>query len=178
MRPQPLLRARRPMAVGAVGFATLAAGASAAAQAPNSQDAITVGREHTHVLAGHTARVRGALRPARQGAFVALEARRRGHWRTLDTAPTDVAGHFALRYRSGRIGSWPLRVRLAGAGADPTVRPRVRRLNVFRHAYASWYGPGLYGGHLACGGTLTPGTLGVANKSLPCGAKVTLRYRG
>ena len=42
----------------------------------------------------------------------------------------------------------------------------------------SWYGPGLYGGHLACGGTLTTGTLGVANKSLPCGARVTLRHRG
>ena len=27
-------------------------------------------------------------------------------------------------------------------------------------------------------GALTPGTLGVAHKSLPCGTKVTLRYRG
>ena len=45
-------------------------------------------------------------------------------------------------------------------------------------ALASWYGPGLYGGHLACGGTLGPGTLGVANKSLPCGTRVTLRYHG
>ena len=26
--------------------------------------------------------------------------------------------------------------------------------------------------------TLTPGTLGVANKTLPCGTKVTLRYHG
>jgi peptidoglycan lytic transglycosylase len=57
-------------------------------------------------------------------------------------------------------------------------RRRVGRLNVFRRAQASWYGPGLYGGHLGCGGTLTPGTLGVANKSLPCGAKVTLRHNG
>ena len=43
---------------------------------------------------------------------------------------------------------------------------------------ASWYGPGLYGAHLACGGTLTPGTLGVANKTLPCGTHVTFRYGG
>jgi len=48
----------------------------------------------------------------------------------------------------------------------------------YRLAGASWYGPGLYGGHLACGGTLTAGTLGVANKTLPCGSKVTLRYHG
>ncbi len=58
------------------------------------------------------------------------------------------------------------------------AREHVGRLNVFRRAQASWYGPGLYGGRLGCGGTLTPGTLGVANKTLPCGAKVTLRHGG
>lgn len=38
---------------------------------------------------------------------------------------------------------------------------------------ASWYGGG---GSLACGGELTSTTLGVANKTLPCGTLVTLRY--
>ena len=65
-----------------------------------------------------------------------------------------------------------------GPGADTSVRHDLGRLNVYRRAAASWYGPGLFGSHLACGGCLTPGTLGVANKSLPCGTKVTLRYRG
>src|SRR4051794_8472099 len=41
-------------------------------------------------------------------------------------------------------------------------------------AVASWYGPGLYGNHLACGGTLTPGTFGVAHKALACGTKIRL----
>jgi rare lipoprotein A (peptidoglycan hydrolase) len=58
-----------------------------------------------------------------------------------------------------------------------TANRVLGRLNVYRQAYASWYGPGLFGGHLACGGTLRPGTLGVANKSLPCGTKVSFRYR-
>jgi rare lipoprotein A len=40
----------------------------------------------------------------------------------------------------------------------------------------SWYGPGLYGNELSCGGRLTPGTLGVAHKTLPCGTRVTLRH--
>ena len=44
--------------------------------------------------------------------------------------------------------------------------------------HASYYGPGLYGGALACGGTLQPGTLGVAHKTLPCGTAICLRYRG
>lgn len=39
---------------------------------------------------------------------------------------------------------------------------------------ASWYGPGLYGNPLGCGGTLTPGTAGVANKELPCGQRVRI----
>jgi rare lipoprotein A (peptidoglycan hydrolase) len=44
-------------------------------------------------------------------------------------------------------------------------------------AVASWYGPGLYGNHLACGGTLEPTTVGVAHKALPCGTKVRLCVR-
>ena len=65
------------------------------------------------------------------------------------------------------------RQRLAAAGSD-----RARRVNVYRPASASYYGPGLYGNRMACGGTLTPGTVGVAHKTLPCGTKVHLRYRG
>ena len=59
---------------------------------------------------------------------------------------------------------------------DAPVRSSRLRINAYRPAAASYYGPGLYGNALACGGTLTPGKLGVANKSLPCGSKVTLRY--
>jgi rare lipoprotein A (peptidoglycan hydrolase) len=48
----------------------------------------------------------------------------------------------------------------------------------YRPVKATWYGPGLYGNHLACGGRLGHRTLGVAHKSLPCGTKVALRYHG
>ena len=63
--------------------------------------------------------------------------------------------------------------RLAAAAARS-----LRKVHVYRPGQASWYGPGLYGNALGCGGTLTPGKLGVANKRLPCGTRVTLRYRG
>jgi rare lipoprotein A len=42
---------------------------------------------------------------------------------------------------------------------------------------ASWYGPGLYGNSLACGGTLSTSTWGVAHKSLPCGTRLTICYQ-
>ena len=55
---------------------------------------------------------------------------------------------------------------------------RLGRLNVYRRALASWYGPGLYGNRTGCGGRLGWSQLGVAHKSLPCGTRVTLRHRG
>jgi len=39
----------------------------------------------------------------------------------------------------------------------------------------SWYGPGFYGHRTACGVTLTTTVLGVANRTLPCGTRVTFR---
>ncbi len=43
---------------------------------------------------------------------------------------------------------------------------------------ATWYGPGFFGNQTACGQTLTTKTRGVAHKTLPCGSKVVVRYKG
>ena len=43
---------------------------------------------------------------------------------------------------------------------------------------ATWYGPGFYGNHTACGPILRLNTIGVANNFLPCGTKVTFAYHG
>ncbi len=106
---------------------------------------------------------------------VALQVRRRHGWRTIATTRTGARGHFRLRYRPDRIGSELLRVRFAGAPGERGSERPVGRLNVYRLVEASWYGGG---GSLACGGWLTSTTLGVANKTLPCGTLVTLRYDG
>jgi rare lipoprotein A (peptidoglycan hydrolase) len=45
-------------------------------------------------------------------------------------------------------------------------------------AGATWYGPGLYGRHTACGQLLGPDTIGVAHRSLPCGTTVKFSYHG
>jgi rare lipoprotein A len=47
-----------------------------------------------------------------------------------------------------------------------------------RSAGATWYGPGLYGNHTACGQTLLPGTVGVAHRTLPCGTAIKFAYHG
>lgn len=55
-------------------------------------------------------------------------------------------------------------------GSKSTVVARLRP------AVASWFG--LYGEGVACGGTLAYNQIGVAHKTLPCGTKVTISYRG
>jgi rare lipoprotein A len=43
---------------------------------------------------------------------------------------------------------------------------------------ATWFGPSFYGQTTACGQTLTPGVVGVANRTLPCGTLVKVSYKG
>jgi rare lipoprotein A (peptidoglycan hydrolase) len=45
-------------------------------------------------------------------------------------------------------------------------------------ALATWFGPGFYGQTTACGQTLTPAVVGVANRTLPCGTLVKFSYHG
>lgn len=47
-----------------------------------------------------------------------------------------------------------------------------------RRQLATWYGPGFFGNQTACGQTLKRSTVGVAHKTLPCGSKLVLRYKG
>ncbi len=68
----------------------------------------------------------------------------------------------------GAIQAGTARHRAAHRGAHGPHR-------AYRPAEASWYGGG---GSLACGGTLTSSTQGVANRTLPCGTRVFLRYHG
>jgi rare lipoprotein A len=109
------------------------------------------------------------------GQVVALQALGRRGWMTLTRARTNATGRFRLRYLARRIGSESVRLRFAGNAFELASHRRLGRLNVYRLAGASWYGGG---GGMACGGSLTSSTLGVANKTLPCGTLVTLRYGG
>ena len=61
--------------------------------------------------------------------------------------------------------------------SDEQQAPNARAAD-YKDVKATWYGPGLYGNRLACGGKLTHRTLGVAHKRLPCGTKVALKYQG
>ena len=66
-----------------------------------------------------------------------------------------------------------------GGTAPPTTTPTAQPSSspswtVFKKA--TWYGPGFWGRSTACGTLLTPTTIGVAHKRLPCGTQVTFSY--
>jgi hypothetical protein len=140
---------------------------------------IHVRRSHLNVLSGHRATITGSLledhHAGHSGRVVTLQALSRHGWRALAHTHTGASGHFRLVYEARRIGSRLVRLRFAGDPLGNPSRRRIGRLNVYRLAGASWYGGG---GGTACGEALTSSMLGVANKTLPCGTIVTLRYGG
>jgi peptidoglycan lytic transglycosylase len=177
---RPKLDWRAAITCGALVLATsCAAAVPAAARADETQGSPTataskvdVSERRLNVRSGRRALVRGRIQPA--GSTVALQISRRGRWITLDRDRADAAGAYVLGDRVERPQSVRARVNVV---TGPAGSRGIGRLNVYRSAYASWYGPGLYGGHLSCGGTLDAGDLGVAHRTLPCGSKVTLRHR-
>lgn len=184
MRPRPMSRAAAT--AGALSLLAIpgATAVPAAAQQSDTQGttptasiaSVGVGKKRLHVRSGGRVKVVGRVRPRSTGSLDGLRARLqirvRGRWATIDRGRTRRSGSYRLRDRRHSPMSAPTRVRVRG------TQRRVGRMNVFRRAQASWYGPGLYGNRLGCGGRLYPGRKGVAHKTLPCGSKVTLRHRG
>jgi peptidoglycan lytic transglycosylase len=145
-----------------------AAAAACALAIPFAQADAAVLKKRMHVRVGDRAAVIGRAEPG----VATLEVRRHGRWRTIARDRVTASGRYVLRDRVRRPMSRVARVRVNGV-AHP-----LGRLNGYRRAYASWYGPGLYGNHLGCGGRLSSRRLGVAHRTLPCGTKLTLRHRG
>ncbi|MEA2200914.1 MAG: rare lipoprotein [Solirubrobacteraceae bacterium] len=65
-----------------------------------------------------------------------------------------------------------------GGAAAPASKPRASRSRIHTTGIATWFGPGFYGKKTACGQTLTPSVIGVANRTLPCGTLVKVSYNG
>ena len=126
-----------------------------------------------NAMAGDKIKVKGHVAPA--GAKRKVVVRIGGEKLTTHAGR---AGKFKVGWKAPSTGSYPVKVKSRSNELATGSRDSAGRAYVYRSAAASWYGPGLYGNNLACGGTLTPSTMGVANKTLPCGTKVHLRYHG
>lgn len=139
---------------------------------------LDVDKVRRNVVAGKTVSVHGSLKPLTGERPVALQVRSGNGWATVDKDQTTTTGRYSLKWRAKKVGSRKIRLSFEGSEAQTAASRGLGYANVYRHAVASWYGPGLYGNKLGCGGHLTPGTIGVAHKQLPCGTKLTLHYKG
>ena len=159
--------------------APAAAEGQTAAPAPAPERAtVSVNAKH-HTLSGDRVKFAGKLSSGEAGRRVAIKRRAGDGYVTLARTKTREGGRYSVKWRAGRKGSFIVRAYVRRSGNSPAVAKRLKgRMRVYVPRHASYYGPGLYGNKLACGGTLRPGTVGVAHKSLPCGTRVTLRNRG
>jgi peptidoglycan lytic transglycosylase len=124
-------------------------------------------------LVGESVTIKGRVVPGGARRRVVLHAggtrlttRTGAGWLVQPGWSPDSTGHHRIRVRA-RANAMALG---SGDGGG--------RVQAFRRAAASWYGPGFYGNRTACGGTLGYSTLGVAHKTMPCGTRLTLRYQG
>jgi hypothetical protein len=171
-----LLPAVAAAAVLSIGLAPAAAHTEAShRRRQRSRSHVTLHLSTHTVLKGNGLALRGKVRPSgRHRVKVVFRGPDSGHVGVT----TKANGTFSLRLVPKRTGTYAVRAfgvhdrRIRGS------RSARRLLTSYRPAGASYYGPGLYGNGVACGGTLMPGTMGVANKTLPCGTMVKLRYHG
>jgi hypothetical protein len=149
-----------------------AAGASSAPRPVTVAARFAVGHEEHAVLGGGPMRVGGKLLPAVGGRAVALQRHIGRGWRTVASGRTGRTGGFRLSYSPGTASGERLRMLFRGDAHNAPSSRAAGTVNVFTPTLASWYDDG---GNTACG---FHAEYGVANKSLPCGARVALHYGG
>jgi rare lipoprotein A len=75
--------------------------------------------------------------------------------------------HASSTATSGSGGASAPSTTPAGTPAAPSAKAQI----------ATWFGPGFYGKRTACGQTMSPVIVGVANRTLPCGTLVLVDYK-
>lgn len=173
-------------AIAVPGIVNAAAPAKAKAPAPTSASQPLQAKFKRHnVLYGGRVPVKGMLLTKQGKRRILLQVNKGHGWHTVGRTKTGPLGRFHTSFRPHGLGRYRMRVRLVGpvaADAAAVVNASAihtdSKVTVYRQTVASWYGPGFIGGRTACGSTLSAGTMGVANKTLPCGTRVIFHYHG
>ncbi len=88
-------------------------------------------------------------------------------------------GAFTVAWHTPNAGQLTIRAVLQGNQASSAAAaPPSLSVIVYRRSIATLYGPGFYGKRTACGVILRRRTIGVANRTLPCGTEVQIYYNG
>src|SRR3954467_11786738 len=163
------------MLLAAVLGAALACAPTARAQAPSRASLAA----DPGVLRGQVTRVRGVLPDLAPGATVQIQRldAARG-WVAEASGPAGAGGAFVVAWRPRVVGRFTVRAVAAGAAARAAAASPTAPVPVSRPAVATWYGPGLFGHHTACGQVLSHRIMGVAHRTLPCGTPVEISFAG
>jgi hypothetical protein len=88
-------------------------------------------------------------------------------------------GTFTAAWHTKGAGQLTIRAVLGGGQTSTAASsPPALSVTVYKRSIATLYGPGFWGHKTACGVTLRRRTIGVANRTLPCGTQVELYYNG
>jgi rare lipoprotein A len=175
MYRRQLLSAVAAAAALSIGLAPAAAQSASHHHHERSRSHVSLHLTTHSVLKGNGLAVRGKVRPSgRHRVKIVFRGAESG----ARTVRTKANGTFAVRWMPEQTGSYKVRAYGVHDRHTSGSKSPARKLTTYRLAGASYYGPGLWGNGVACGGTLMPGTMGVAHKTLACGTKVKLRYHG
>ena len=172
----PLLAAALTLAAVAPAIAQEAA-PTGGLQATPDQPGLVVS---PGALLDRTLAVRGRTAEGDAGRGVRIERQvLDGSWQPIASTVVDQSGAFVATWKTDQLGRVALRAIVErGDTATASSSPLTARTTVFQGAVSSWYGPGFWGRRTACGTKLRKATVGVAHKTLPCGTKVEMYYRG
>ncbi|HEX2413121.1 MAG TPA: septal ring lytic transglycosylase RlpA family protein [Solirubrobacteraceae bacterium] len=123
-------------------------------------------------------RFRGSAPAGRAVAIERLDPAT-GAWSVLASTTAAADGTYEASWRTSGLGAHRVRAVLGGSGrASAAAAAPELAITVHRPAMATWFGPGFYGRRTACGLRMSRTLQGVAHRTLPCGTKVSLLYRG
>jgi hypothetical protein len=160
-------------------------GSTASAQPANltvsaSANGMTIAARQSALL--RTAfQVTGSLPAAEAGRTVEIElmgARTGWSWQPAAQTRVHSDGTYAATWDPNRAGQYAVRAVVEQPGAVAATGLPTITVIVYRPAVATLYGPGFYGRRTACGRILRKRTIGVANRTLRCGARVAVYYGG
>jgi rare lipoprotein A len=160
---------------------TAAAGnGGTAAPAPGPADSSLALTTRHALFLGGTVTIAGSDQAA-AGKTVSVQVRQGSRaWLQIATVAAGQDGTFVSSWRPARDGQYQVRgvvadaAQASGAGSSSTPSTVV----VYKPGTATWYGPGFYGKHTACGERMTRSLLGVAHRRLRCGTQVQVVYHG
>jgi rare lipoprotein A len=138
------------------------------------------------LLVGDAVAVHGTVAGSKPGDPIAVQQLdAAAGWITKASATVNPDGSYDASWKADHAAKTTVRGVVAGAATSATravtaasTTVEGRAITLYRRAKVTWYGPGFYGKKTACGQKLKRATLGVANKSLPCGTLVDLYYNG